>query len=523
MGLSMRCCFFSFRNCMGGFVVLAFILGWALQSCHGSSVFGFDIHHRFSDRIRAIMPLDGRMPEKGTADYVSVMAYRDRIHGRRLTGGSVDQTPLTFVKGNSTYRFSPFGLLYYGTITVGKPGLDFLVALDTGSSLFWLPCDCDSCVKTVEFGSGQVLNFNIYSLNTSSTGTKVHCNSTLCQHSEGCSGTTTECPYQVQYLSANTSSSGYLVEDILQLTTDVNPSKHVDVNITLGCGEVETGSFLDGGAPNGLLGLGISDISVPSILASQNITANSFSMCFGHDGTGRINFGDKGSSDQDETPIIVRQLNPTYNISMTQISVGTNVTDVNFTAIMDSGSSFTVLSGAAYTAITESFNSQVKDKRHAADSQFAFEYCYDLSSCEGDFKIPTVYLTMNGGAKFYVTDPILFVAFSTNKCMYCLAVVKSNDVNIIAENFMTGYHIVFDQERMILGWKASNCSSALDTTTLPISPQSSAVSPSTMNPEAASGTNKGSHISGASPHSFPLKTWIWAFLFVFLPLLKPLC
>lgn len=66
---------------------------------------------------------------------------------------------------------------------------------------------------------------------------------------------------------------------------------------------IQTGSFLDGAAPNGLFGLGMENLSVPSILASSGLAANSFSMCFGPDGTGRINFGDKGSLDQGETPI----------------------------------------------------------------------------------------------------------------------------------------------------------------------------------------------------------------------------
>ncbi|GMH14920.1 hypothetical protein Nepgr_016761 [Nepenthes gracilis] len=495
------------RHCIRGFVLLASILGGASQSCNVSSVFGFDIHHRFTDRVRAIMPLD-QMPAKGTADYVAAMAHRDRIQGRRLTGGIVDQTLLTggivdqtlltFVNGNATFQLSEFGYLYYANVTVGTPGLDFLVALDTGSSLFWLPCDCDSCMKVVKFGPDQVDTLNIYSLSTSSTGTQVPCNSTLCQHSGSCSATTTECPYQLKFLSANTTSSGYLVEDVLRLTTDSTPSKSVDANITLGCGKVETGSFLDDGAPNGLFGLGIDNISIPSILASQNIAANSFSMCFGPDGSGRISFGDKGSSDQSETLINLGHLLPTYNVSVTQISVGANFTDVDFSAIFDSGTSFTHLGGPAYTTITEGFNSQVNENRLAVDSNISFEYCYDLASCDGHIALPTVNLTMKGGAQFYVYNPILLIPYNENECMYCLAVVKSDDFNIIGENFMTGYRVVFDRERMVLGWKALNCSYTSDTTTLPISPRSSAVAPFSMDPEATPGANNGSHISGAS-------------------------
>jgi len=73
------------------------------------------------------------------------------------------------------------------------------------------------------------------------------------------------------------------------------------------CGQVQTGVFHDGAAPNGLFGLGLDDISVPSVLAKEGIAANSFSMCFGKDGAGRISFGDKGSVDQRETPLNIRQ------------------------------------------------------------------------------------------------------------------------------------------------------------------------------------------------------------------------
>ena len=74
------------------------------------------------------------------------------------------------------------------------------------------------------------------------------------------------------------------------------------------CGQVQSGSFLDIAAPNGLFGLGMEKISVPSVLSREGLIADSFSMCFGHDGIGRISFGDKGNPDQQETPFNV---NPT--------------------------------------------------------------------------------------------------------------------------------------------------------------------------------------------------------------------
>lgn len=74
------------------------------------------------------------------------------------------------------------------------------------------------------------------------------------------------------------------------------------------CGISQTGDFLNGGAPNGLFGLGMDNVSVPSTLASKGLTADSFGMCFGPNGIGRIDFGDKGSPDQKVTPFNLEQL-----------------------------------------------------------------------------------------------------------------------------------------------------------------------------------------------------------------------
>ncbi|KAF3790988.1 Aspartic proteinase-like protein 1 [Nymphaea thermarum] len=82
----------------------------------------------------------------------------------------------------------------------------------------------------------------------------------------------------------------------------------VDGNLTLHlqlglCGQIQTSEFRLP-ALTGLFGFGLGKQSVPSILAKSGLIVNSFSMCFGSDGFGRINFGDKGTSDQEETPFV---------------------------------------------------------------------------------------------------------------------------------------------------------------------------------------------------------------------------
>ena len=195
------------------------------------------------------------------------------------------------------------------------------------------------CVRQIP----QNLKFDVYSPQKSSTSRKVPCSSNLCDGQSACQSASNSCPYNIEYLSDNTSSSGVLVEDLLYLITEYGQPKVVTAPITFGyvlydaphskllfltsvcwilfalfsCGQVQTGSFLGSAAPNGLLGLGMDSKSVPSLLASEGVAANSFSMCFGEDGHGRINFGDTGSSDQQETPLNIykQKYVPTAQIS----------------------------------------------------------------------------------------------------------------------------------------------------------------------------------------------------------------
>ncbi|XP_061367723.1 aspartyl protease family protein 1-like [Gastrolobium bilobum] len=483
-------------------LVLALLMSLASQSCYGLRSFGFDIHHLFSDPVKGIMGFH-ELPDKGTREYYAAMVHRDRVfRGRRLAGDH--QTPLTFSPGNDTYQIGAFGFLHFANVSVGTPALSFLVALDTGSDLFWLPCNCTSCVRGIKASNGKTIEFNIYDVKGSSTSQNVLCNSSLCEEQGQCPSSGGSCPYRVEYLSNGTSTTGFLVEDVLHLITDDDQTKVADTRITFGCGQVQTGAFLDGAAPNGLFGLGMGNLSVPSILAKEGLTSNSFSMCFGSDGLGRITFGDNSSLDQGKTPFNLRALHPTYNITITQIVVGGNASDLEFHAIFDSGTSFTSLNDPAYTQITHSFDSLIKQQRYSnSDSDLPFEYCYNLSPNE-KVQAPILNLTMKGGDNYFVMDPIVTVT-GENLNLLCLGVVKSNNLNIIGQNFMTGYRVVFDRENMILGWKESNCYDD-EFSNLPINPSHSpAVSPAmAVNPEATSNQSTDPERLPSS-HSFKIK------------------
>ncbi|KAL3525228.1 hypothetical protein ACH5RR_013600 [Cinchona calisaya] len=433
---------------------------WLVFQFSNAHIFTLEMHHRFSEPVKKWSQKTGKnlrvktWPNKGSVEYYQELANHDRlIRGRRL---SQFDGLLTFSDGNSTFRISSLGFLHYTTVTLGTPGMKFMVALDTGSDLFWVPCDCGRCASIAYSLHSPDFELSIYSPNRSLTSKEVTCNNYLCSHHTACLDTSSHCPYSVSYVSSETSTSGVLVEDILHLKSEDDHQGYVQAYITFGCGQVQTGSFLDVAAPNGLFGLGLEKISVPSILSQKGYTADSFSMCFGRDGTGRISFGDKGSLYQEETPLNVNPLHPTYNISIVQIRVGTALIDSEFTALFDSGTSFTYLVDPTYSRVLENFNSQARDKRHPSDARIPFEYCYDMSPDANTSLIPSMSLTMKGGGQYVVYDPIIVIS-TQHELIYCLAVVKSQDFNIIGQNFMTGYRVVFDREKLVLGWKKFNC------------------------------------------------------------------
>ncbi|EOA23813.1 hypothetical protein CARUB_v10017028mg [Capsella rubella] len=439
------------------FVLLSVLVAcWGLQRCESAGKFSFEVHHIFSDAVKQNLGFGDLAPEKGSLEYFKVLAHRDRfIRGRGLVSNN-EEPPLTSMERNLTVAVDFMGFLHYANVSVGTPATWFLVALDTGSDLFWVPCNCGTtCIRDLQdAGFRKSLPLNLYSPNASSTSSSIRCSDKRCLGSQGCSSPTSICPYQIPY-SSTTVTTGTLLQDVLHLVTEDEDLKPVNANVTLGCGQNQTGVFQRNIAVNGVLGLGMKDYSVPSLLAKANITANSFSMCFGRviGIVGRISFGDKGYTDQEETPLISVETSMAYSVNVTGVSVGGDPVDVSLFALFDTGSSFTLLLEPAYGVFTKAFDDLMDEKRRPVDPEFPFEFCYDLSP---NVTTP-VQMTFVGGSKMTLKNPFFVAPSKEGTTMYCLGILKSINLNIIGQNLMSGHRIVFDRERMILGWKQSNC------------------------------------------------------------------
>ncbi|KAF3332224.1 aspartic proteinase-like protein 1 [Carex littledalei] len=446
-------------------VSLLLFLTTALTSCYGNKL-GLDFHHRFSDKVREWTDSRGLPPTwnpeevpRGTVEYYQRLLKYDlhRHRDRSLAEGDL----YAFAKGNETLEY--LGNLQYAFVDLGTPNQTFLVALDTGSSLFWVPCNCKQCAPNSDPSYGNIVYRN-YEPSSSTTSKKIQCSSDQCITTSAfqCTNQSADCTYTIKYGAANTSSSGTLIQDDLYLIKEDITSKLVKLSILFGCGEVQTGHLLNGGPPNGLMGLGLSNISVPSMIANSGIISDSFSMCFGVNGDGQLNFGDKGSHDQNETKLNI-DTNAFYNISLTAVEVGSIVSNLSFTAIVDSGTSYSRFTDDVYTKLGTSFSAQVSEQQIQVKG-IPFEYCFEISENQTMVRVPPVYFTTEGGSTFRARHPAVLLSERSSKkpFAYCLAILRYG-FNIIGENFLIGQRIVFDRERGVLGWKPYNCSDSENT------------------------------------------------------------
>ncbi|KAL8463260.1 hypothetical protein ACS0TY_034051 [Phlomoides rotata] len=98
-----------FKDSVVGGVILLTVVACRINARSGE-VFGFDIHHRYSDTVKDFLTIDG-LPEKGSLDYYAAMAHRDHLSKSRRLATTPTASPFhTFLGGNDTYRISSLGL-----------------------------------------------------------------------------------------------------------------------------------------------------------------------------------------------------------------------------------------------------------------------------------------------------------------------------------------------------------------------------------------------------------------------------
>lgn len=125
---------------------------WLLLGGSAALTFSSRLIHRFSDEAKALWTARNgnagngvvSWPKRNSLEYLELLIGND-LKRQRMKLGS--QYPLLFPsQGSETLFFgNEFDWLHYTWIDIGTPNVSFLVALDAGSDLLWVPCDCIQC------------------------------------------------------------------------------------------------------------------------------------------------------------------------------------------------------------------------------------------------------------------------------------------------------------------------------------------------------------------------------------------
>ncbi|KAG1666106.1 hypothetical protein FOA52_010896 [Chlamydomonas sp. UWO 241] len=309
---------------------------------------------------------------------------------------------------------------FYVTIGLGTPTRTFDLIVDTGSTISYVPCaGCTHCGthKDAPFDPAK-----------SSTNVQLGCTSPGCYcGTPACQCKTDKCFYSRSY-AERSSSSGFLHEDAFDF-----PDANGPVRVVFGCESDETGEIFRQAA-DGILGMGNNKNALHAQLVAQNVTADTFGLCFGFPQGGNMLLGDAPVANLDKmkfTPLKPGYQMHYFTVDLDGITVAgktirvpASTYSVGYGVVMDSGTTFTYLPTRAFKGLSEAVSAAVAKaglkSTPGADPQFN-DICWkgaDDANLPKHF--PAMALVFGGGVEVDMR-PLQYL-FKTGTGTYCLGV-----------------------------------------------------------------------------------------------------
>ncbi|RCV16604.1 hypothetical protein SETIT_3G151200v2 [Setaria italica] len=307
---------------------------------------------------------------------------------------------------------------YFVKFLVGTPAQEFTLVADTGSDLTWVKCH----------GAGAATPGRVFCPKNSESWAPIPCSSNTCKLDvpfslANCSAPASPCSYDYRYKEASAGARGVVGTDSATIAL---PGGNVAQlrDVVLGCSSTHDGQSFQ--AADGVLSLGNSKISFASRAAAR--FGGSFSYCLvdhlaPRDATGYLAFGPGGPAPRDaapaaQTPLLLDPQMPFYGVKVEAIHVAGKALAIpaevwdaskNGGAILDSGTTLTVLASPAYKAVVAALSAHLAGIPKVAFPPF--EHCYNWTARRpGAPEIPKLAVQFAGSArleppaKSYVID-----------------------------------------------------------------------------------------------------------------------
>ncbi|KAF3775960.1 Aspartic proteinase-like protein 2 [Nymphaea thermarum] len=286
----------------------------------------------------------------GGGEELEAARARDMARHRRMLQNVVD-----FPVGGSGDPFSVG--LYYTTVKLGNPPVDYHVQIDTGSDILWVTCNpCTGCPSSSGLSS---ITLRLYDPQKSSASSIISCSDSRCVSAIETAEARCEsqnCGYTFQY-GDGSGTTGYYVSDTLSFNTVVanDATSNSSATITFGCSSTVSGDLTKSDrAVDGILGFGQNHLSVISQLASQNLAPKAFSHCLrgSQSGGGILVLGKVVDPSIVYTPLVPSM--PHYNLYLESISVNGQTLSIDSSVFATASTSGTIIdSGTTLAYIAE--------------------------------------------------------------------------------------------------------------------------------------------------------------------------
>eukprot|EP00191_Tetraselmis_sp_GSL018_P003793 CAMPEP_0177598816 /NCGR_PEP_ID=MMETSP0419_2-20121207/12605_1 /TAXON_ID=582737 /ORGANISM="Tetraselmis sp., Strain GSL018" /LENGTH=521 /DNA_ID=CAMNT_0019091395 /DNA_START=616 /DNA_END=2181 /DNA_ORIENTATION=+ len=268
-----------------------------------------------------------------------------------------------------------------------------------------------------------------------------------CQNDERCSCGTPrcqcdkkQCSYSRSYVESS-SSAGHLISDVMHFGGNA-------VRVNFGCETQETGEIYRQAA-DGIMGLGVSEVSIPFQLAKSGAIEPMFSLCFGDVyGEGALLLGDVAIPPEmrmRHVPLVSNPRHPHYyNINLHGMSLGDERLNspasawVNgYGVVVDSGTTFTYIPSQAYNSFRSILDSRAKssgmEPLDGPDPKYK-DVCWSGGPVDPrDLRqfFPPLVLHLDGGVDFELEPMNYLFIHMSHRGGYCLGIFDNGQAGTL--------------------------------------------------------------------------------------------